>query len=172
MSENADDKKIEPAKPEAQPQELSDEAKRMQSQWEAYFAGLSDDYVKRVTELAKNQAYAISLGKKTGRKVKHPITDEEIDEIEGWEQKNYDRKKISSKDWHLVEKMRASNNKEKDQEKFQENLAKIYEFLAYCYLGMTHDEYIRTDWEEIKPIIDACNFRTVYSIPNSAKPST
>jgi hypothetical protein len=167
MSED-DKKDVQPDAPAPMPDatQLSEEAKRVQSEWEKYFAGLGDDYLKRVTDLAKKQAFTISLRKPTGRKIKHPITEQEEPEYKGWEERNYERGKIASPDWHMVEKMRAQMAKEKDQEKVMEMMAKIYEFLAYCYLGMPHDEYVRTDWEELKPIIDACNFRTIYSLPN------
>lgn len=158
---------VPPATPDDQQRpQLSEESKKMQSEWEKYFAGLGDDYMKNVTTLAKRKSYKISLRKKTGNKTTHPITGAQVDEYKGWEEKEFDRNKIASEDWHMAEKMRAENGKEKDDVKFRENLAKIYEFLAWCYLGMTHDEFNRADWNDIKPIIDACNHRTVYSLPN------
>jgi hypothetical protein len=152
------------------------EQEAAQSNWTQYFEkmmqGLGDDYMKRIVELAKQESYTISLRKPTGNKVPDPTTGEEVDEFRGWETKQYSRGKIMSSDYNKVEKLRAQYNKERDPEKIADMLARIYQFLAYCYLEMPYSDFIRTDWDEIKPILDACNFRTVYSLPNSQTGST
>ncbi len=41
-----------------------------------------------------------------------------------------------------------------------------YKYLAMHYLsGLTEDEFMRCEWGEIKSVVDACNYRTAYSLP-------
>ncbi len=149
------------------------ESQTAKSTWQDYFSkmmnDLSDDYMKRVMELANNDNYEISLRVPTGNKMKDPFSGEEVDEFKGWEKKRYSRGRITAADYNKVEKLRAQYQKEKDPEKIADMLARIYQFLAYCFLEMSYNEFIRTDWDEVKPVLDACNFRTVYSLKNSKK---
>jgi hypothetical protein len=44
----------------------------------------------------------------------------------------------------------------------------LYRACAKAFLGMSDDEYDRVDWDDVRNAIDACNHRTVYSLPNLA----
>lgn len=146
----------------------------IQSNWQDYYTKLlknfESDYSKRLIKLAKQDSYSVSLRIPTGKKIEDPLDpDKKIEEYKGWEQKTYERQKIASADFKRVEKLRAEYAKIKDPDKVVEMVARMYQFLAYCYLAMSAEEFGRTDWDEIKPILDACNFRTVNSLPNSQK---
>lgn len=170
MSEpNAGDEKEKKLTPEQEAQK--EYIARQRGEWEQYFSGLSDDYVKRVIKEAEKTTFTLSLRKTTGKKIKNPVTDEEEDEYRGWETKEYDRSKISPKEWENLDKLRALYNKEKDAEMIPTRLGKIYEYAAHVYLGMPYEDYVRSDWDEIKMTIDACNFRTAYALPNLVKTS-
>jgi len=130
---------------------------------------LGDDYFNYVVKLARQQEYTLTLKKPTGRKTTDPVTDEEVDEYIGWEQKTYKRNKITTEEYNKVETLRALYNKEKDAEKIAKILGKMYRYLAYIYLGMTEADFKRADWEEIKPTLDSCNFGTVYSMRQNNK---
>jgi hypothetical protein len=123
-----------------------------------------EDYMKRVVEMAKQQKYTIQLRKPTGKKIPDPLEPEkQMDEYSGMEPKDYTRQPISAEDYHRAEKLRAKFQNEKDPDKVADNQARIYQFLAYCYLGMAYSEFARVaDWTEIKLVIDACNHKTLY----------
>jgi hypothetical protein len=152
------------------------EIQQAQSGWQEYFqkivGDVQNDYAKLIIEYAKKDQYEISLRMPTGRKIPDPIDPTQmIDEFKGWTKKDFKRCKITSADYARLEKLRADFNKEKDPTKVADMLARIYQFLAYCYLEMPYEEFIRADWDEVKPILDGCNFRTMYGIPNSQKGS-
>lgn len=128
---------------------------------------LGDEYFNFVMKLAKEDKYTLTLKKPTGRKIKDPLTDEEVDEFIGWESRIYNRHRITTEEYNKIEALRGKFNKEKDDvDAIADILAKMYRYLAYVYLQMPQEDFLRADWEEIKPVLDACNFATVYSIRN------
>lgn len=116
------------------------------SQWEQYLDSLDQSRLEQITELAKQAKYTI-------------------------EGKEYPRLKIKTKQFFELERLRAQFGKEKDPEKATDQLIAVYTKCAEYYLGITVEQYEELDWEETKPILDACNFRSVRGIPNSPKPS-
>jgi hypothetical protein len=143
----------------------------LSGEWEKYFKSLSDDYMGRVTEIAKLDVFLVEHREITGKTVQNPLTGQEEPELGPWVKKSYRRTKIRTKDWQTLEDLRAQFALEKNQKKAADLLARIYQYCAFLYLGMSKEVFENTDWEEIKIILDACNFRTVYSLPNSQKGS-
>ncbi|MBD0328368.1 MAG: hypothetical protein ICV68_18275 [Pyrinomonadaceae bacterium] len=133
-------------------------------QFEKMLTKYGEDYMRRVVEMAKKDTYSVTLMVPTGKKVPDPLEPEkEIEEFNGTETKNYKRRPISSRDYHRAEKLRAQFQNEKDPDHVADNQARIYQFLAFCYLGMAAQEFNRVaDWTEIKLVIDACNHKTLY----------
>jgi hypothetical protein len=129
---------------------------------------LGDDYFDRVTKLAEQNTYSIGFKIPTGKTIKDPITDEDILEYSGWENKTYRRGRITAEEYKKIEILRGKYNKERDQEKNAELFAKLYQYIAYVYLGMKYEDIRRADWDELKPVLDACNFGTVYSMKNKS----
>ena len=119
--------------------------KQPKSNWETYLDSLDQGRLQEVIELAKQSKYKIN----------------------GTE---YIRKKIKNRDFFTLERLRGQFNKEKDPVKGTEALINIYVKCAEFYLGITPEQFEDMDWEETKPILDACNYRSVRGIPNSAKP--
>lgn len=111
------------------------------SEWEKYLDSLDQQRLKQLTELAKKTSY----------------------NIEG---SDYKRQKIKVKQFNELERLRAKFTKEKDPEKSTDYLIDVYAKCAEYYLGIPKEKYEEMDWEITKPILDACNFRSVRGIPN------
>lgn len=129
---------------------------------------LSQDYLKKVIQLAASgDSFTLPVRQldPSGKKEKDPYTGEEEPVYIGWENKTYKRSKISSKDWEKIDNTRAEYHASRDPIKSAQHQARMYYLIAKLYLNMTYEDYKNADWEELRPILDACNFRTVYSLP-------
>jgi len=148
----------------------------LRGEWERYYARQGHARMQKITELASQSDYHIDLQKidMKAKKVQNPFTGVwEQPFLDEWEKDQpFRRRKISQANWLNVEKARAKFNAEKDPIKKADLYAKLYEGLAYLYLGMRPEDFKRTDWEEMKLVLDACNHRTIYGLPSQAKPST
>ena len=112
------------------------------SEWEKYLDSLDEARLKELAELAKKKTYV----------------------IEGQE---YTRKKIKVKQFNDLERLRARFSREKDPVKATEYLINVYAKCAEYFLGIDQDIFENMDWEITKPIIDACNFRSLRGgLPN------
>lgn len=111
------------------------------SEWDKYLDTLDQARLEELAKLAKLSKYTI-------------------------EGKEYTRQKIRVKQFHELERLRAKFSKEKDPIKSTEYLIDVYAKCAEYYLGIDRDTYEEMDWEITKPIIDACNFRSVRGLPN------
>jgi len=83
--------------------------------------------------------------------------------------KSYTRKKIKARDYAELEKIRAQFTKAQnsgDIERASDLQFEIYIKCAQHYLGMTKEEFEDADFEEVKKVCDACNFRTLHGLPN------
>jgi len=154
-------------------QEAADMVKQFQQEWGPHYAALQNEKLKKINELAAQSTYHISLQKSTGKTFINPFGEEEVEYLDEWESpKPYKRKKVNQSQWSRIEEMKGEYAEEEDPKKRAKLYTKMHEGMAYLYLGMTPTDFARTDWEEIKMILDACNHRTRYGLPNSAKPST
>ena len=147
----------------------------LRGEWERYYARQGHARMQKITTLAGQESYDILL------QVPDPTAKPMINPFSGkpekvfkdeWKTENYRRHKISQSNWLLVEKARARFSREKDPEKKADLYSKLYEGLAFLYLKMKPEDFRRSDWEEMKLILDACNHRTIYGLPSQAKPST
>jgi hypothetical protein len=153
-------------------QTAQDMVSQFQQTWGPHYAALQNERLRKINELAAKDSYDISLQISSGKKFVNPLTGEEEDEYEDrWEKKTYKRKKVNERNWALLEEMKGEYAKELDQAKRAKLYARMHEGMAYLYLGMKPDEFARTDWEEIKLILDACNHRTRHGLPNTQTPS-
>ena len=148
----------------------------LRGEWVRYYARQGHARMQKITELAAQSEYKIELQKvdTKAKKVQNPFTGAwEQPFLNEWEVPDaFKRRTISQANWLNVEKARAKFNAEKDPIKKADLYAKLYEGLAYLYLGMRPEDFKRSDWEEMKLILDACNHRTLYGLPSQAKPST
>lgn len=95
-----------------------------------------------------------------------PMRSFEID-IDG-QLKTFQRKKIKSRDYSELEKMRAQLPLlTKQPDKQSEIQLQIYEKCALHYLGMTKEDFDNSDFEYVKKILDMCNIVTVQGVPNT-----
>ncbi|HTH21413.1 MAG TPA: hypothetical protein VL854_04275 [Nitrososphaeraceae archaeon] len=129
---------------EAPVQQVTGKDAQPKTQWETYLDSLDQSRLSQTIELAKLDKYTFNG-------------------------KTYDRKKIKNKQFFELERLRAKFAKEKDQEAATEHLINVYVKCAEYYLGMSAEEYDELDWEDTKPILDACNFRSVRGLPSSPK---
>lgn len=81
--------------------------------------------------------------------------------------KTFTFRKIATGDWNLYVMKRAELQNEimkpadqADQTKIADLNNRIYEFLAMKYLGISHDDYVRAEWDDAKLMIEACNHLT------------
>jgi hypothetical protein len=152
-----------------QPQPTTDAtAKPVESTFVEHFNKMLDqygeEYMKKVMELSKQDRYEIVLLVDSGEVEPDPLEPEKSRPVyKGTERKIYRRRPISSGDYHRAEKLRATFQSEKDPLKVADNQARIYQFLAYCYLQMPYSEFVRVeDWTQIKLVLDGCSHRTMY----------
>lgn len=131
--------------PDDEVTELKKSEAQPKSQWDTYLDSLDQARLQQIIELAKLNKYTIN----------------------GQE---YERKKIKNRQFFELERLRGQFNKEKDPVKGTELLINIYVKCGEHYLGVTAEQFEDFDWEEIKPILDACNYRSVRGLPSSPKP--
>jgi hypothetical protein len=147
--------------------------KEFQQRWGAHYAQLADLRRKKIAELAGQSYYDVSLLEPTGKKVFNPLTEKEEDEYEdSAKPRRFNRKKVNQKNWSLLEQMKAKYANEEDPEERARLYDKMYQGMAFLYLGMSPDEYARTDWEEISLILQACVERSRHGLPNFQKQSS
>jgi hypothetical protein len=170
---------------EQQPEDEEEVPKTVQSTlaqkiWEAsqgeivrYQASLTEADLQRIRDLAPKSEYKIKIFKPTGKKFTNPFGDEE-QEVEE-EEIVLIRKKISQQQFRRIQEMRTKIrlNAQKPPKKQDPNLNawSTYEYMAYCFFGLKPEEFRQTDWEEMRPILDACEERTARGLPNTQRPS-
>lgn len=150
--------------------------------WEAsqkeivsYQASLTEADLQRIRELAPKDEYKIKIFKPTGKKFTNPFGEEE-QEVEQ-EDTILVRRKISQQQFKKIQDMRTKIrlNLQKPVKKRDPKLLDtwpVYEYMAYCFFGMKPEEFKNTDWEEIRPILDACEERTARGLPSTQRPSS
>lgn len=152
--------------------EAVDMVRQFQQVWGPHYAALQNERLRKINDLAAKSVYTVSLQVPSGKKSINPITDEEEEEYEDrWEHKTYQRRKVNERNWALIEEMKGAYQQERDAVKRVRLYNKLQEAMAYLYLGMRPEEFKRTDWEEIKLILDACVHRTRHGLPNTQTPS-
>lgn len=154
-------------------QEVTDMVKEFQREWGPHYAALQNERLRKVNELAAKSSYTVSLQIPTGKTVTNPLSGKEEPEYEDkWEQKTFQRKKVNTENWALIEEMKAEYANERNAAKRAQLYTRMHQGMAFLYLGMKPEDFARTDWEEIKLIIDGCSHRTRHGLPNSATKSS
>lgn len=117
-------------------------------EWDLFLGQVNDNYIKTLREYAPREEFTLDIGGIP---------------------KTYTRSRIRTKNYIELEKLRAQFSKATasgDVERASELQFEIYVKCAEHYLGMTLEEFENSDFEEIKKICDACNFRTLHGLPN------
>ena len=81
--------------------------------------------------------------------------------------KTYTRKKIKTKDYSELERLRAEAAKMRPSPERSAKNMEVLQKAALYYLGMTAEEFEVSDFEIVKRILESQNIRTIYGIPNS-----
>jgi hypothetical protein len=97
---------------------------------------------------------------------KYAVLEEFNIDVDGTE-KTFKRRKIKTRDYTLLEKMRAEHSKMPQSPEKAEKAVEILRKAAEFYLGMTSEEFDVADFEITKRILDAQNLRTLYGVPYS-----
>src|SRR5215216_680245 len=143
----------------------------------------SKRYRESLQELAAQTTYYIDLqDTTTGQKIVDPFDrrGKTIIVFYGneWETKEYQRNKITVADYQKANELSKQHpgDGERDYEKEEDRtsneidaVVEFYKFLALCYLRMTPDEFDRADWGYLKAILDACQYRTVRTLPKFSR---
>ena len=153
---------------ENQPQEQqSPTITDLTAEWRKYFDSLSENRIRAVVDLAKEDEFNIEIyDEKKDTWVSKPFKYKEIPSFK-W----IELEKIRSK-YNDLEKMAATKLLDRDKtaydytEKLTELNSEIYLKSAMYFLGMTKEEFDNSRWTQIRNIVDACNHRTVYTLPN------
>jgi hypothetical protein len=114
-------------------------------EWDGFIGQINDAYINSLRELAKRNEFILSIN---------------------GEQKTFQRRKITTKQYKELELMRTRLADEKDPRKFSTLNTDIYERCFELYLSGTKEDFDDGDFEEIKKVCDACSFRTSYGVPN------
>lgn len=141
----------------------------------AYQASLTEADLQRIRTLAPLSEYKVKIFKPTGKKFTNPFGEEE-EEVEQ-EETTLIRKKISQQQFKKIQDMRTKVrlNLQKPAKKRDPKLLDgwaTYEYMAYCFFGLKPEEFKNTDWEEMRPILDACEERTARGLPSTQRPSS
>lgn len=114
-------------------------------EWDRFLGQINDNYIQILRDYAPKNEFVLEVG---------------------GTQKTYVRKKIRAREYAALERMRGQLLKEKDTEKTADIQMDIYEKCASAYLSMSKEDFENSDYEELKKICDACNFRTLHGIPS------
>ena len=109
------------------------------AQWDKFLGEVNDSYINILRNYAPKNEYKIEVNDET---------------------KTYPRKKIRARAYAELEKLRGQFLKVEDTERKSEIQMEIYIKCFEHYLGGTLEEFNNADFEEVKKVLDACNFRT------------
>ena len=153
----------EAEKPEKSVEDLIDYT----SHWKKYYEGIAGERMKEVTKFAKLHSFKIKI----------------LDEEEGvWKDKTFKYFEISTKRWMELEELRSQyadlekiaaskvlsvkDNSYDYTQQLNKLLSQIYKKSGMYFLKMTEEEFDQSKWSDIKMVIDACNHRTIFTLPN------
>ena len=125
------------------------------SHQETIIKAYANEYHKHIVELARQEGYTIAI--KVG-------TDGD------WEEKEFERHKILKSDYEKSQEMTKLLNKMEEEDDYTDDdvlkqMLKIYEFWAKCYLDMPSSQFYNADWQAVKDILNACEYRTNNTLP-------
>lgn len=128
----------------------AEERRKKLGEVEAFLVETNERYKERLIELSHEDSFIIAIA----------------DKSKVWYEREFIRYKIERQDYDKArEMMRDFSADDFVQESDRQNaLMLLYQFLAKCYLHMTEQEFQNADWEELKDILAACEYRTEHSI--------
>jgi hypothetical protein len=139
-------------------------------------------YKQQLQELAQHTTYVILLqDTSTGQKIPDPEDRRKTIIFYGdneWEVKVFKRFKITVDDYKKADELYLyyaeidPDEEEQDDDAGERKIDAImqfYQFLAVCYLRMSVEDFQRADWGRLKMVLDACQYRTVRTLPKLSK---
>jgi hypothetical protein len=134
--------------------------KRVMAHWQEYYTNLKDHERKKIVANSLKSEFEIQFLPQYNMQTGELLED-------GFAKK-YTRRKIPTKLAHEIEIQRGKFRAEPNAQKATQLLIDLYAMMARFYLvddkghPMQRGDFEKTDWEEIKPILDGCNHGTVY----------
>jgi hypothetical protein len=114
-------------------------SEQVKSTWDKFLTEINESYINNLKRYTPMNEFTLDINGTT---------------------KTYKRNKIKGRQFAELERLRSRLAAEKDLEKASDIQTEIYVKHFEYYLGGTLDEYNDADYEELKKILDACNFRT------------
>lgn len=147
------------------------------SEWKRYYDTLDANRMRHIAKLAVNDKFSV-------RMVKDATKPKNKWEYENKEFKYYE---VTVKEWQALETLRAEHgdltqyaakkltstedNPKQEEWNFRRQLAEkfveLYRYGSKAFLCMEDAEFDKGNWTDIRDAVDACNHRTIYSLPNS-----
>lgn len=97
------------------------------------------------------------MGRHTGEKVVDPLTKEEQPEIIYDIKETFHRRSMSTQDYKRYLQAKNQLAKETDEEKRIDLTLRMYEYLALKFLGMTHEQFVNADFDDVVVATLACD---------------
>jgi hypothetical protein len=142
------------------PEDTNPVFKRVMNSWQEYYTNLKDHERKRIVANSVKSEFDIEFLPDYNLQTGELIAD-------GYTRK-YTRRKIPTKLAHEIEIQRGKFRRERDPEKATKLLIDLYAMMAKIYLvddkghPMQRADFEKTDWEQVKSVLDGCNHGTVY----------
>jgi hypothetical protein len=117
----------------------------------------------RIIDAAKTggrNGFVIKMGRKTGRKIRDPLSEDgkgEEDEIVFDTSKTYHRHSISTQDYKRYTLAKEKLANETDENKRNDLVMRLYEYLALKFLAMSHEEFVKADFDDVVVATLACD---------------
>jgi hypothetical protein len=121
------------------------------------FEELSDKIVA-IAKTGSKDGFIIKMGRKTGKSSYDPLTpDYQSEEIVYDQKKTFYKHSMSAQDYKRYQDVRKKLSEETDEEKRVDLTLRLYEYLAMKFLGMTHDEFVSADFDDVVVATLACD---------------
>ena len=136
--------------------------------YKKYYENLAGERMKEISKLSKLDEFTVA------------IYDDESGE---WTDETFKYREIPTKKWMQLEALRSKytdlekiaaqkllSSKDSGDYNFAQQLSillsELYQKSAEFFLGMSKEKFDNSKWVQIKSIIDACNHRTIFTLPN------
>lgn len=157
-----DDAKVEAAEQQQQQQQTQQDQIDLSKE-------LSDRIIDAASTGGKD-GFEIKMGRKTGNKIFDPLDGKETDEVVFDTSKIYHRHSISTQDYKRYNQAKEQLANETDENKRNDLAMRMYEYLAMKFLGMSHEEFVKADFDDVVVAALACD--AMFGMGNSPQQQT
>lgn len=120
------------------------------------FEQLSDK-ITAAARTGSRDGFIVKMGRKTGKKFTDPLGDN-AEEVVYDEEKRFYKHSMSAQDYKRYLEVKKQLAAEKDDEDKRIDLTlRLYEYLALKFLGMSHEDFVRADFDDVVVAALACD---------------